>query len=410
MTFEQQATVFARLALHQSQRCQSVPTLSTLIGKAVVARQLWTQWLNETHRQTAVCVYKSSTTVFEAWLNTVAQHYDLRSQVLQKVATLVNQPVEQLAEWFVHTSDYQHQLFWQRTSPLSNDIFVLRSLLDSLPPAPTSGQPAGHVSALWLKQQNSPAVIKSFATVAQVLSAPSVPGILVLMPDESNPSTTQAALTFLAQLVEAVPLIPVGLVLTENQRKLWLDNLPESKVKAILRSGLIEIPSPELGHLRQWLCDRSVTDEDRLQPILDLAEKHGATPESLETALVLIDPAGQPNTPEANTIFRSQAEKFLFQYLEANPTTIGRFQVNAQLDINFGDRPMEVDFLDAASKIVIELDGYYHFQSLDNYRRDRRKDRTLQLQGYLVLRFLSEDVLKDFEVIFNAIDQALASR
>ncbi len=34
---------------------------------------------------------------------------------------------------------------------------------------------------------------------------------------------------------------------------------------------------------------------------------------------------------------------------------------------------MEVDFLDAAAKIVIELDGHYYFQSLDNYRRDRRK-------------------------------------
>ncbi|NJN23117.1 MAG: hypothetical protein HC810_00170 [Acaryochloridaceae cyanobacterium RL_2_7] len=34
----------------------------------------------------------------------------------------------------------------------------------------------------------------------------------------------------------------------------------------------------------------------------------------------------------------------------------------------------------------------------------------LQLRGYLVLRFLSEDVVKDFEGIFQAIDQALTAR
>lgn len=120
------------------------------MGKAIIARQLWTQWRHETHRQTAVCVYKSRVTAFEAWLTTVAQHYDLRSQILQKLATLVNQPVDQLAAWFANTSDYQRQLFWQRTAPRSADVWVLRSLLDSLLPAPTSGQLAGKVSAPWL--------------------------------------------------------------------------------------------------------------------------------------------------------------------------------------------------------------------------------------------------------------------
>jgi very-short-patch-repair endonuclease len=59
---------------------------------------------------------------------------------------------------------------------------------------------------------------------------------------------------------------------------------------------------------------------------------------------------------------------------------------------------------------VIELDGHYHFQSLDNYRRDRRKDRLLQQQGFLILRFLSEDVVRDLEGILDAVDQALATR
>jgi very-short-patch-repair endonuclease len=148
----------------------------------------------------------------------------------------------------------------------------------------------------------------------------------------------------------------------------------------------------------------------RLQTLLHLSTTYGTTPEVLDTALTLLDPTHPPETAAAAALYRSQAEWFLAQYLEAKPTTMGRFQVNAQLDLDFGGHPMEVDFLDPAAKIVIELDGHYHFQSLDNYRRDRRKDRILQQQGFLVLRFLSEDVVSDLETILDAVDQALATR
>ncbi len=71
---------------------------------------------------------------------------------------------------------------------------------------------------------------------------------------------------------------------------------------------------------------------------------------------------------------------------------------------------MEVDFLADSAKIVVELDGYYHFQSSDSYRRDRRKDIALQQAGFWVLRFLSEDVIARLEEILATIDQALSLR
>jgi hypothetical protein len=42
------------------------------------------------------------------------------------------------------------------------------------------------------------------------------------------------------------------------------------------------------------------------------------------------------------------------------------------------------------------------------YRRDRRKDRLLQKNGYLVLRFLAQDVGKDLEQVLDTILRALA--
>ena len=53
--------------------------------------------------------------------------------------------------------------------------------------------------------------------------------------------------------------------------------------------------------------------------------------------------------------------------------------------------------------------GYYHLNP-EQYRRDRRKDWLYQRHGYLVLRFLAEDVVDDLEAILNTILDAVALR
>ena len=72
--------------------------------------------------------------------------------------------------------------------------------------------------------------------------------------------------------------------------------------------------------------------------------------------------------------------------------------------------PVEVDLLSATLGLAVEIDGYHHFRDLENYRRDRRKDALLQKQGYLVLRFLAEDVVTRLEDILEEIRAAIAFR
>ena len=69
---------------------------------------------------------------------------------------------------------------------------------------------------------------------------------------------------------------------------------------------------------------------------------------------------------------------------------------------------MEVDLLCAPSRIAIELDGGQHLGDPDAYRRDRRKDALLQENGYLILRFLAEDVGKHLDRVLDAILRALS--
>ena len=71
---------------------------------------------------------------------------------------------------------------------------------------------------------------------------------------------------------------------------------------------------------------------------------------------------------------------------------------------------MEIDLLDAEARLAIELDGPQHLAEPEAYRRDRRKDFLLQENGYLVLRFLAEDVAKRLGSVLDTVAHALAGR
>jgi very-short-patch-repair endonuclease len=64
---------------------------------------------------------------------------------------------------------------------------------------------------------------------------------------------------------------------------------------------------------------------------------------------------------------------------------------------------LEVDLLCADCRVAVELDGAQHLADPIAYRRDRRKDLLLQENGYLVLRFLAEDVGTDLDLVLDAI-------
>jgi hypothetical protein len=114
-----------------------------------------------------------------------------------------------------------------------------------------------------------------------------------------------------------------------------------------------------------------------------------------------------PPTQAEDDRARSAAERFLFMFLESLAETAGRFELNAALDFRFGTRPAEVDLLCRLPRIAIELDGYFHFLAPDAYRRDREKDWELQRRGFVVLRFLAQDVIPQLEMIRDRILEAL---
>jgi very-short-patch-repair endonuclease len=123
--------------------------------------------------------------------------------------------------------------------------------------------------------------------------------------------------------------------------------------------------------------------------------------------------AVKPSLSEATGIerARSASEAFLYRRLETLRETKGHFELNVRVPIAFdGQSQMEVDFLYESLRIVVELDGSQHLSDPEAYRRDRRKDRLLQQNGYLILRFLAEDVGKDLDGVLDSILQSLTGR
>jgi very-short-patch-repair endonuclease len=107
---------------------------------------------------------------------------------------------------------------------------------------------------------------------------------------------------------------------------------------------------------------------------------------------------------------RSLAEATLFEALEATPATAGRFRLNESLAVRFGPLAAEVDLLSRGDRIAVEIDGVHHFADPERYRRDRRKDLLLQTHGFVVVRLLAEDVVRDVRAAVTAVSQALAYR
>jgi hypothetical protein len=217
------------------------------------------------------------------------------------------------------------------------------------------------------------------------------------------------------ELAIAQHALSLALIIEPAAWNAYLERVPESRVKALLRGSVVPLSDPPAEEIRQRLAERlrrlaSGLDLDRS---ISRLTSDGASPELVE----LFETAGEalkelgarPPDPSQADRARSAAERFLFERLESLPETTGLFRLNEALGFCFGsNRAVEVDLAAGSLNLVVEIDGYYHFQDPCSYRRDRRKDLELQQHGYLVVRVLAEDVVCRLEEVLDTILAAVA--
>ena len=65
-----------------------------------------------------------------------------------------------------------------------------------------------------------------------------------------------------------------------------------------------------------------------------------------------------------------------------------------------------VDFLFRKSKVIVEIDGGYHFTA-EQQKADALRTEWLEAQGYKVIRFTNEQVLFGTDIVINEIKSSL---
>ena len=96
----------------------------------------------------------------------------------------------------------------------------------------------------------------------------------------------------------------------------------------------------------------------------------------------------------------TRAETLLWRHLKAH--RLASIQLRRQTP--FG--PYIADFCAHSAKLVIELDGATH-DFKERIERDEMRDKWFERQGYRVLRFTNDDVLKNLEGVVTAIADAV---
>ena len=99
----------------------------------------------------------------------------------------------------------------------------------------------------------------------------------------------------------------------------------------------------------------------------------------------------------------TRAENLLWRYLKAHHIDDLAFRRQVPM------RQFIADFVCHSARLIVELDGVSHdFES--RRRADLRRDAWFKSQGYTVLRFTNDQVLKNLEGVIELIRQRAASQ
>jgi hypothetical protein len=397
---------FGRLGEQDHCRRAGVPTISVLAGPIGLGAACWRHWCALNGRTLVSQSSADISRLTAAWTTALAEKRDLTADATAWAAARVGRP---LAEFNAALG-----------SKTAHDVEVL---IDAIAPDGATAAVGALCRRLlmWRAAGVSIAPERLAGELGRLLAAREGPGMRVvaalaaLAPGEVLPAVLLApqgalgepagwidgAARLLTGWAVHVPRVPAAITVERQDLECYLRTARESHATALVREGLVTINSLTEDEVRDRLRTPELSG-----PIRRLAAD-GASAELVEDFRRAAAAAAEPSAGDGA---RSEAERFLYARLESLAATVGLFVMNAEMDFSFGRGKAELDFVARSLKIAIEVDGWFHFQDPEAYRRDRRKDWELQRRGYLVLRFLAEDIVPRLEDVLDAILTAVAWR
>ncbi|RKH06115.1 DUF559 domain-containing protein [Corallococcus sp. CA053C] len=372
---------------HARRRREGIATLSVLEGPPDVASALWGQWAARHGLGVVEVSGEDLPAAALGWARALAATRDLGADA------------EALATFSLTAANPRHTpVFTGKTA------HERRVLLEGLPPPALPEATWALCRALVIgREATAPGALPDAVRVAlaknvgaglRALHALLPPGRAPVVRVPSGVAPSFRGLHVAGMLCNAVPALAVACAVGPEALAVFLGG-EETRLKALVREGRLEVPG--------------VTGSEGAVETLRKLERTGA-PEAqrvsaAELALEVLTGAGDASADRA----RSKAEAYLRDRLEEHAATAGVFELNVRLDTG-GPRPWEVDFLSRELRIAVEIDGHFHFQDPERFRRDRRKDLDLQRAGYWVYRLLATDVLARLEDILHTLDTLIEAR
>ncbi len=402
---------------HEQRRASGLPTVSVLAGPVGLGMGEARRWA-EARGMTVVSVQDDRVeTMARGWVRRLADERDLHRDAVAWLARRIGQPAAELGPRIARKTAFELREFLAATLPATFDGAALacHPLLERLPieTSPVAANLADRLIEAWPGPDGPASWASIVAAMTDLIAPANGPVVLASQPPETPdaPAWIASAARSLTDLAAAEPRLPLILLVERADLDSYLNCAPDSRAKAILREGIIILEPLDSNGIGRQLAGEQAEPPTRLAATIRRLANDGASAglvDRLREAASACDMADH-SAPDDRA--RSAAERFLFDRLESLPQTVGLFALNASLDNPSGSsRPLEVDFLARSLRIAVEIDGYYHFQDHDAYRRDRRKDFHLQRLGFWVLRFLADDVVERLEDVLDTIQAAVADR
>lgn len=398
-------TPVARLNVLHARRAQGIPTVAVLVGPVGLGERAWREW-NEVHRRSVV---RAAGAVTELALSVTARLLATDTPVSAAVnwlAAAQQRPPAELAAQLTRMTRYDLEHLWSQLpvdvgtpAAVAARVTLLGRVLEQ---APDAGE--------WVRavtdDTRRPAAGAIFAAWAGLLPDADRPALLLVPPaaNRNGSGWLDVVLRDLQPVLEAVPRWPVAVAVPDAEYRAFTATTEATRQQMLAREGFVPVRGVTEAVLVSRLAavGEPAPARDTLLPLL-------ADGLSEDTAAAFVVAARATRSAAADAA-RSEAERFLYQHLNDDPETAGLFRLNCDLDFRHGPRNAEADLASVALRVVIEIDGGYYHLTPDQYRRDRRKDWSYQRHGYLVLRFLAEDVVRDLTAIRATVAEAVALR
>lgn len=376
------ARVDAALALldrHRQRRHQQIPTLSVVAGDGDAPARLVHRWARLADVHVCESTNVGLAELVSDWFAALVRVRNLPGLACAWLAVRTGSSGGELWRRLRDRSAHERDLFLDRllgAATRSPSETVCRAIIEH------SFEQGSTTLGLWdrLRAACRNNVGALFAGVSEIVGRDASPSLLVRLPAEAGPRELESACKSLTTLTSRSPDLSAIVSCSAASVRTYLAQACESHALALVREGVIGV---------KW--------EDEAA---DLACSELESPSLSEAAES--EPASDDDPA------RSQAERYLFERLQTHEETAGLFELNGRLTAlgAWGGR-LEVDLLARDVQVAVEIDGYYHFNDLEAYRRDRRKDVLLQQVGYFVVRCLADDIVAGLEDIVQTIIAAV---